>query len=307
MHPPPRCPGSVGLQCQNRAMTESASARPTSIRLFLADGTPDGFRMVEKSNWTGLGLVSSRSGYPTARKREAWAKPGVYILNGPPTGKGLRDRVYIGEGDDVRSRVDAHLKSKEFWTGVVAFTSKDESLNKAHVRYLEARLLQIAALADRADLDNQTAPTSPPLSEADRADADGFLREMLPILPLLGVSAFEAVETPASAAELLRLKGKDADATGADTSEGFVIFADSLARGDAVPSTHTYLIGLRQTLLSDGVLQPHGNHLRFVKPWIFNSPSTAAGVVLGRSANGRVEWRNVAGQTLKQIQEQSVA
>ncbi len=287
-------------------MTDSPSAQPTSIRLFLADGTPEGFRMVEKSNWTGLGLVSSRTGYPAARQREAWGKPGVYILNGPPTGKGVRDRVYIGEGDDVRSRVDAHLKSKEFWTGVVAFTSKDESLNKAHVRYLEARLLQIAAAADRVDLDNQTAPPSPPLSEADRADADGFLREMLPILPLLGVFAFEAVETHATAAEVLRLKGKDADATGADTSEGFVVFADSLARGDTVPSTHAYLIGLRQTLLADGVLQPHGTQLRFAKPWIFNSPSTAAGVVLGRSANGRTEWRNDAGLTLKQIQEHAV-
>lgn len=120
-----------------------------------------------------------------ARQREAWGKAGVYLLNGPSTGQGVRDRVYIGEGDDVRSRVDAHLKSKEFWTGVVAFSSKDESLNKAHVRYLEARLLQVAAAADRVDLDNQTAPPSPPLSEADRADADGFLREMLPILPLL--------------------------------------------------------------------------------------------------------------------------
>jgi len=127
----------------------SDGARPTSIKLYLADGRADGLRLVEKSNWTGLGLVCSRSDYPRVRRREEWSRPGVYLLTGPATGDGLRDLLYVGEADDVRDRVDNHLKHREFWTGLVAFTSKDDNLNKAHVRYLEARLRSVQRLGDR--------------------------------------------------------------------------------------------------------------------------------------------------------------
>jgi hypothetical protein len=115
-------------------MTMVPEALGTSIRLYLADGRADGFRLVEKSNWTGLGLVCSRSDYPRARKRDEYTRPGVYLLTGPPSGTGLKDQLYLGEADDVRDRVDQHLRGKDFWTTVVAFTSKDENLNKAHVR-----------------------------------------------------------------------------------------------------------------------------------------------------------------------------
>jgi hypothetical protein len=285
------------------SMTMVPEALGTSIRLYLADGRADGFRLVEKSNWTGLGLVSSRSDYPRVRKRDEYTRPGVYLLTGPPSGTGLKDQLYIGEADDVRDRVDQHLKNKEFWTAVVAFTSKDENLNKAHVRYLEARLVQLASKAGRVKLLNGTVPALPKLSEADRADMEAYLREMLVILPLLGVVAFEEIDTQAPPANQLHLKGKGAQATGADTPEGFVVFEGSLARIDSVPSIHAYMAAQRERLRAEGVLVPDGGHLRFTRAHLFDSPSTAAGVILGRTANGRIEWKNASGQTLKDMQE----
>jgi hypothetical protein len=284
-------------------MTTHPEALGTSIRLYLADGRADGFRLVEKSNWTGLGLVSSRSDYPRVRRREEYTRPGVYLLTGPPSGAGLKAQLYIGEADDVRERVDQHLKNKDFWTAVVAFTSKDENLNKAHIRYLEARLVQLASKAGRIDLLNGTAPALPKLSEPDRADMEAYLREMLVIVPLLGVVAFEEIETGAAPADRLHLKGKGAQATGADTPEGFVVFEGSLARIDSVPEIHPYLQTHRERLQAEGVLVPDGGHLRFAHAHLFDSPSTAAGVLLGRSANGRIEWKSPSGQTLKAIQE----
>jgi hypothetical protein len=275
----------------------------TSIRLYLADGRADGFRLVEKSNWTGLGLVSSRSDYLKARKRAEYGRPGVYLLTGPPSGNVLKDQLYVGEADDVRDRVDQHVKGKDFWTTVIAFTSKDENLNKAHVRYLEARLVQLATEAGRVAVLNGTVPALPMLSEPDRADMEAYLREMLVILPLLGVVAFEAIGAQAPAALRLYIKGKGAQATGADTPEGFVVLAGSLARVDSVPSIQTWLEAHRQRLQAEGVLVPDGGHLRFTRDELFDSPSTAAGVVLGRSANGRIEWKGEAGQTLKATQE----
>jgi Domain of unknown function (DUF4357) len=248
-------------------------------------------------------LVSSRSDYPRARKRDEYTRPGVYLLTGPPSGNGLKDQLYIGEADDVRDRVDQHLKNKDFWTAVVAFTSKDENLNKAHVRYLEARLVQLASKAGRVNLLNGTVPTLPKLSEPDRADMETYLREMRIILPLLGVVAFEEITTQAPPADRLHLKGKGAQATGADTPEGFVVFEGSLARIDSVPSIHPYLLTQRERLQAGGVLVPDSSYLRFTRAHLFDSPSTAAGVILGRTANGRIEWKDASGQTLKEMQE----
>jgi hypothetical protein len=174
-------------------MPDMSAVRPASIYLFLADGRPDGLRLVEKSNWTGLGLVSSRSDYARVRRRDEWSRPGVYLLTGPSAGETSRDRLYIGEVDDVRDRLDNHFRNKEVWTAVIAFISRDDNINKAHVRYLVARLIQVASEADRVAVENSTAQPLPRLSEADRAHMEGYLAEMLVILPVLGVMAFESV------------------------------------------------------------------------------------------------------------------
>lgn len=258
--------------------------------------------MIEKSNWTGLGLVSSRADYLDARQREEWARPGVYFLTAD--GEDIfRPLLYVGEADDVRNRVDSHVKNKDFWTGVVAFTSKDGNLNKAHVRYLEARLLALAAAADRVTLLNGTGPALPRLSEADIAEMEGYLSEMLVMLPLAGVIAFQSVQRQQASGDDFVLTGRGAQASGTDTSEGFVVFEGSLARTDEVASINSGATRLRARLLSEAVLMPEDEHLRFAKAHLFDSPSTAAAVVLGRTANGRIEWKDRAGRTLKEAQE----
>ncbi len=84
--------------------------------------------------------------------------------------------LYIGEGDVVRDRIDSHSQSKDFWEQAYAFTTSNNGLNKAHARWLERELIQQAKKAARSKLDNGTAPSEPPLSEAERADSRAFLR-----------------------------------------------------------------------------------------------------------------------------------
>jgi len=281
----------------------------TSIRIFLADGTPDGLRLVEKSNWTGLALVGPKSIYPDVRKREEFDRPGVYVLSGAAEDNPTRTKLYIGEADAVRTRLDIHLKQKDWWDDFVVFTSKDENLNKAYIRHLESRLVGIAANLKRAQLDNSNAPQPPRLSEADAADAEGFLANMRLIYPLLGIDAFEEPRTAATASsdrDLLTLSGKGAHGTGRDLPEGFVVYAGATARSDAVQSIHSYMAELREELRSEGVLEQSSEGLRLAQNYTFSSPSTAAGVLLGRSANGRIEWRDAQGRTLKQIQEDAL-
>lgn len=238
-----------------------------------------------------------------------------------PAATGIGERLYIGEADELRSRIDSQAKGKDFWTEAVSFTSKDANLNKAHVRYLEARLIGLAGHAKRSELENGTAPPLPHLSEADQADVEAYLEQVLVILPVLGVVAFEIPTEPATGvqgekqsshaampaetgSEQLFLHGKGGvDAVGADRPEGFVVFAGATARLTAVPSIHSFLEQKRQSLLSQGLLVNDGERLRLTQHYVFDSPSTAAGVLLARSANGRIEWKDGKGRTLKEIQQ----
>ena len=311
---------------------------PASIRLFLAEGTPDGLWVVEKSNWTGVALMAPRSRYGVLRARSEMNGPGVYLLTGPAESGAKSARIYVGETDVLRDRLDNHQANKDFWTKAIVFTAKDENLNKAHVRYLESRLLQLAAQANRAELDNSTASALPALSEADRADVESFLADMLLIYPVLGVNAFDqyavkqaplphsepmiqpvsAVNPPSSATlpqfadvpsppiERLYLRMKDTRAEGCEMADGFVVFKDSLGRLDAVPSIHAYGADLREALLAEGIFVRDGDNLRLTQDQVFTSPSNAAMVMLGRTSNGRKEWKNASGVSLKELQERAL-
>ena len=279
---------------------------PATIRIYLAHGTPDGLRIVEKANWSGRALMCSRVQYPEVRKREEFDRTGVYLLLGPGE-RGSQPRIYVGEADIARDRLNHHFKGKDFWTSLVLFTANDENLNKAHVRYLEARLLELAQKAKRAEMENSTAPVKPPLSEADQADTEGFLQEMLLIYPLLGIQAFEPAAPKGRKRDRLLLKGRDAEAEGQDTAEGFVVFGGAKVRGDTVPSFHAYLEDQRKDLIRQGVLEGSADAgFRLSQDYVFSSPSTAASVVMGRNANGRIVWKDNSGRTLREIQEAAV-
>lgn len=281
---------------------EPLKPRGTSIRIFLADGQADGVWVVEKSNWTGKALMAPRTRYRNLRARQDLDGPGIYLLIGP-TETGLPpSRVYIGETDDLSGRLDSHNRDKDFWNRAVVFTSKDENLNKAHIRYLEARLIGLAKEANRAELENGNDGSLLPLSEPDTAEVESFLDEMLLIYPVLGVQVFQKAEEQPSSSVRLHLVGKDTKAEGTETADGFVVHAGSLARAEAVPSIHPYGAQLRGALVDKGEFEENGKHLRLTKDYVFASPSTAAMVMLGRTANGRVEWKTADGQTLKEIQ-----
>lgn len=239
--------------------TTEPHRRGTSIRVVLADGTPEGLRVVEKSNWTGRALMTSRAQYPEVRKREEFERPGVYLLRGPAGGEGFNSRIYIGEADVARSRIDSHVRGKDFWTSLILFTSKDENLNKAHVKYLESRLLAIAQKAKRAEIDNGNAPQPPALSEADIADAESFLEDMLVIYPVLGVTAFDTLEEQIEGVPRLQLSGKDSRGEGGDTAEGFVVYKGATVRASVVKAIPAFVVSLREKLKEEGVLVHDGD------------------------------------------------
>jgi len=274
-----------------------------SLRIFVLGGEFEGVRLVEKSNWNGRGLVCPRAIFTKAKSRPEFNRTGVYVLSGPEEEAGQL-KIYVGEGDPSKARLEQHYAKKDFWTTLFLFTSKDEYLNKAHIQFLESRLISKAAKAKRCELDNGNQPTLPSMSEADIAEGEGFLREMLICFPVLGLSVFETPSQGQSGRRFLFLKGKGIEAKGYESSDGFVVSARSQAVREAVPSIHRFMLDMRDSLVKRNVFQIEGGAYRLTQDYVFDSPSTAAGVLLGRSANGRLEWKDSSGRSLKEMQEQ---
>ena len=278
---------------------------PYNITIHVAEGTPEGLRIIEKSGmWSGRGIVFSRNGYSSAKTRAEFNMPGVYILIG--VNEDDIPMIYIGEGDPVGPRIESHHKNKEFWTWCVFFCSSSNSLNKAHIQYLESKLIQMAKEAKRAHLDNSNTTTLPNISEMEQAVVDDFLRHMTDIFPILGISAFEKPLSKEKKQELLYLKGLDAEAIGYISTQGFVVQKSSKARKEVVPSYAEKFQKRISYFITEGLFTDTGKSYILTQDYTFSSPSSAADIFLARSANGRIEWKNKEGKTLKQIQEESL-
>lgn len=280
-----------------------------SIRLFLVDGTPNGLLTAEIMNWTGHVLTGPRSKLAELVQRPECSRTGIYFLVGPDPDDSLRTRVYIGESDDVARRLKQHNRpeeqgGKDFWERVCLVTSKDQNLTKAHVKHLESLLIGIAGEVGRCVLVNGTAHEyGSSLPESDRADMMFFLEQIRTVLPVLGFDFLRELTRPSVASGpsdattvsrsphfTLDLPRHRISAQGQEIDGEFFVLKGSKARADWVGTERGYQ-GLFKQLVDEGVLVPDGNeHMIFSDDYAFSSPSAAAAVVSGRSANGRTSW-----------------
>jgi Domain of unknown function (DUF4357) len=278
-----------------------------TIKLFLPGGDAKGLRTAEIMNWTGFAIAAPRTELDQLLQRDELDKTGIYILTGTDPLSGS-PRAYIGEAEVIRDRLKQH-KSKEFWISAIVFVSKDENLTKAHVRYLESRLLTEATQAGRFTLEQNQAGGSK-LPESDRADMEVFLSRIQQLLPVLGSDllipiAQASAKPPPGGVLFCRIKG--AEARGQRTADGFVVFRDSTAVLEERPSTESYpyVVAQRKQLIADGTLVQKTGLLVFTKDVEFSSPSAAAVVIHGGSANGLTAWKTADGTSLKQLDEQA--
>jgi hypothetical protein len=299
-------------------MAQAPEVFGRSIQLFLVDGTPNGLTIASIHGWTGSVLVATQSTFPKLVARPEADRTGVYILFGPDPKDALSMRAYIGEADSVRDRIGQSAGERGFWETAVVITTSDEALTKGHVRYLEARLIEMAKSAGRVLLDNGQVPSADKrrLPEADRANMETFLANLKVILPVVGLDLLKPRPTAAtSSATSAAIAGEvrfeirhksGVKATGVEEEGEFVVLQGSEALKDAgYQGTNAYG-ELKQELITQEVLvsSADGKHYDFGRPYAFKSPSAAAAVVLDRNANGRTEWKVVGSkQTYHEWQE----
>src|SRR4051794_39350288 len=278
-----------------------------TLRIYLVDGSPTGVLTAEIMNWTGKVTVGPRTQLAALAQRHELKRTGIYLLVGPDPDTPIKDRVYIGEGDNVLTRLTRHEsdESKDFWTRTVVVASKDENLTKAHVRYLESRLVQIATRANRATLSNGTAPPLPALPQPDVADMAFFLEQVQLVLPVLGFSftqprpatGSEATTTPGGPPSPIFVMNPVGTGAKAQEIDGeFVVLKGSTARKQGIPSWTSYK-ALRAQLVQEGKLAdgPNPSLYVFTEDVPFNSPSAAAAVVFGGNQRGPLVWRTEGG------------
>lgn len=163
---------------------------PFTIRIFVPDGDPEGIRVIDRMNWTGKAVTFPRNKWITARTRDEFSNIGVYILSGYSEDD-ERPKIYIGQTDDLKSRINTHYNERDFWDNCITFVSANGGLNRAHVTWIEWSLVNQATRTGRSIIDNKVMPAEPTMTEAEKADTKGFLREIYQILPLVGLHAFE--------------------------------------------------------------------------------------------------------------------
>lgn len=273
-----------------------------TIKMFLAHGDPKRLRTAELSNWTGKAVAGPRSEFSDLVAREESGKSGIYLLTGVDSESG-NPAIYIGEAESVRNRIKSHL-DKDFWNQAVYFVSKDENLTKAHIRYLEGRLIELARGAAKATVTNGQS-SGARLPESDREDMEVFLEKICQLLPVLGVELL--VPTPdrgASQKTVLMCEIKGLKAQGYRIPSGFLVLkgSEAVAQERASSAKWPWPRNMRKTLKTNGTLVEDGDRLVFTKNAEFASPSAAAAVVHGGHANGLIAWKSTDGKTLKELE-----
>jgi hypothetical protein len=296
-----------------------------TIRMFLVDGSPGGIITAEIMNWTGHVLCAPRSRLPDLIKRDETKRTGIYFLSGIDPETGSKTQVYIGESDNVGKRLAQHNKAesaggRDFWDKVCLVSSKDQNLTKTHVRFLESRLISICSETGRASLMNGTAPDYGYLPEADRADMEYFIDQIRIVLPVVGFDFLRehsritrrpvgqpdgsAVEPSPGRIDVSPVPSDpptfeivsdrhDLAASAQEIDGEFIVLAGSTARLEWVGDQkwNPQLRRLHDQLKEDGIMQDRDGVAVFVRDYAFSSPSAAAAIVYGRSANGRTSWR----------------
>lgn len=268
------------------------------VTTILLDDNPKGLRHIEMANWAGEAFVVPRAQLKELRQRKEVKRPGVYFLFGEGKEK---PSVYIGQSENVINRLASHDADRgaEEWNEAVVFV---RTLDGALIKYLESNAVYYAKKANRCEVHNAVDPKRNKLSEAQKIQADEYLRRIKTIVGLFGYRVFDDPKEQQVSTEYYfeDARNKDGLGKGSLLSTGeFIVFAGSLSRRQETKSFRGSGPSLRRRLIDEGVLKNKSDKsYEFTRDYVFSSPSAASDTVAGRSTNGWTCWKDKEGRTL---------
>ncbi len=282
------------------------SKRGITITNYLIDADPDGIIITNLSNWTGQAIKIPRNLLSDFAKRPELTRPGVYFLLGQDENNPDEHLIYIGESDNVAKRLIQHVRDekKDFFEEIVVFVSKDTNLNILHVKYLEEQLINIVTKNRLYTLTNKKAGNKLNSSQMIKDEMDTFIDNMKLVLPTLGHKFLDTNDEliTTNNDDTLYLKQKGIVAEGVLTSNGFLVKANSGYCKEPTPSLPEGHLNTRKLLEKKGFILTKDEARFLESDYEFASPSQAASVILGASSNGRMVWKNMNGESLKEIE-----
>lgn len=281
------------------------------LTVYMIDGTAIGPKTVEIGNWSGKAFYSPRAFLKGLLHRSEFASQGIYFLQSQSEDGQFDAAIYIGEAEELASRLKQHIAERDF-EAVVCFSSKDDTLTKAHIKYLEAKLIQLARDANTSRIENGNTPRGARLSEADVSDMDYYIEQIKLILPVVGIHAL-VTAAPHSSVPLMhtagqrefKIKSSTLSARMVEIDGAFVVLAGSEANLATSKSIAPGWLNIRKKLLDAGILKQKADRYIFTEDASFASPSAASSVVLGRQAPGPISWLSDNGKTYKDLQTES--
>ncbi|WP_300434345.1 GIY-YIG nuclease family protein [uncultured Mameliella sp.] len=279
-----------------------------SLELFFVDGRPEGMLTAEVFNWTGHVLRVPRTRLVDGLKRSIAAQTGVYILLGQDDQGPL---AYIGEAEVMSDRIKQHATQKDWWEQVILITTAGDALHKAHVKYLESRLAEMALDANQTRLENGNAPPRSSLNEAATANMESFLETLQMVLPAIRVDLLQSGKRPETKKTEVVEKTQPLEfffevprhgvkAKARLEGDEMVVLAGSQIRASWIGDRkyHSTHWELHDELVSRGIIRSEGGKVgTLTEDYAFSSPSAAAAFAAGRSANGRTSWKLADGRS----------
>jgi hypothetical protein len=302
------CGTIVASPCLSAEKGDSMPVDAKTIQLFLPDGEPRGIRIAEITTRIVQVVQVPRARLERIMERPELDHIGVYFLIGEAAGR-AKPSVYIGQTEDLRTRLRSHHAKREFWTTVVFLFSKTDSFTLAHIRYLEWYAIGQAKETGRYELENENSASKPFITEPMEADVLDAFETASVLLSTLGFPLFEnVVGKPAvgTVEMMYRCTGPEASGVGRYVEDGFVVLKGSRARVEVTPTAPQWLGAKRQSLLEGGIVAKQNGQFIFNEDYLFDSPSAAAAMVLGRSANGWREWVTDDGRSLSAVERAEV-
>ncbi|MBR3262654.1 MAG: GIY-YIG nuclease family protein [Lachnospiraceae bacterium] len=272
-----------------------------AIELFLVNGTAESLITAELSNWNGKAIKIPRTEVSVC-DREDIKGVGIYFLICQEDDG--TDSVYIGEAENVLDRLTQHLrdyqsgKEKYYWNTAVIFVGRD--LNKALIRYLENRFVEIAKECGRYTVLTKNTYKNTVLKEAQIANMEEFIDNVKILINTLGYKVLVPVPKANDETIYLYCKGSGASAKGFVSAGGFTVLEGSTVSDHTVPSLETKgktYYNLRNALIKDGTISDRV----FTRDYEFKAPSAASAVILGHTSNGNVDWKTADGTKLKDL------
>lgn len=277
-----------------------------TLKVFVTGESPRSLKKITLFNWSGYAYLGSKTHIKELEKRADTSGTGIYFLLSENESNTVS--LYVGETDSFVERIKNHV-NKEWWDTFVVFQSKDNLLNKAHVKHLERVFWLLAQDSTQIELMNSTSPGGANLAEEDLSDLKTFEENILFILEAMNLGYFSQKNALIQSANLPTYKTDvdDQEATMVIDNESYILKAGSFLkitpRESFERNNHGYFSRWKEISSDPKLVKPHSSTLGILKTDLeFTAPSLAGAIVKGGATNGLTAWRNI--KTRKTLKEE---